>query len=62
MFLHEITHKYLKNHFQFFDTSKTKDLYKNRGNDDLLTKVKFQKTESSSPLICFKQHCNTAAK
>ena len=44
MFLHEITHRYLKSHYQFFATLKTKDL-KSRVNYDLLTKVKFHKTE-----------------
>ena len=48
MFLYEITHRYLKNDYQFFDTLKTKHLI--RGNCDLLIKVKFNKIEWSSPL------------
>ena len=44
MFLYEITHRYLKNHYQFFDTLKTKD-FKIRGNCNLLIKVKFPKLE-----------------
>ena len=48
MFLYEITHRYLKNDYQFFDTLKTK--HKIRGNCDLLIKVKFNKIEWSSPL------------
>ena len=39
MFLHEKTHRYLKNDYQFFDALKTKDR-KIRGNRNLLTKVK----------------------
>ena len=42
MFLYEITHRYLKNGYSFFDTLKTKDS-KIRGNYNLLTKVKFHK-------------------
>ena len=49
MFLYEITHRYLKNDYQFFDTLKTKDR-KIRGNCNLLIKVKFHKLEWSSPL------------
>ena len=44
MFLYEITHRYLKNDYQFFDTLKTKD-HKIRGNCNLLIKVKFYKLE-----------------
>ena len=44
MFLHEITHRYLKNNYQFFDTLKTKDR-KSRGNYSLLIKVKFHKLD-----------------
>ena len=44
MFLYEITHRYLKNDYQFFDTLKTKDC-KIRGNCNLLIKVKFHKLE-----------------
>ena len=40
MFLYEITHRYLKNRYQFFDTLKAKDR-KIRGNCNLLIKVKF---------------------
>ena len=43
MFLYEITHRYLKNDYQFFDTLKTK--HKIRGNCDLLIKVKFNKID-----------------
>ena len=49
MFLYEITHRYLKNEYQLFDTFKTKDR-KIRGNCNLLIKVKFPKLECSSPL------------
>ena len=44
MFLYEITHRYLVNDYQFFDTLKTKDR-KSRGNCNLLIKVKFNKLE-----------------
>ena len=44
MFLYEITRRYLKNNYQFFDTSKTKDRIV-RGNCNLLIKVKFHKLE-----------------
>ena len=44
MFLSKITHIYLKNDYQFFDTLKTKDR-KVRGNWNLLIKVKFHKLE-----------------
>ena len=44
MFLYEIAHRYFKNDYQFFDTSKAKDC-KLRGNCDLLIKVKFHKLE-----------------
>ena len=44
MFLYKITHIYLKNDYQFFDTLKTKDR-KVRGNWNLLIKVKFHKLE-----------------
>ena len=40
MFLYEKTHRYLKSHYQFFETLKTKDC-KIRGNCNLLIKVKF---------------------
>ena len=49
MFLYEITHRYLKNNYQLFDTLKTKGR-KVRGNRNLLTKVKFNKLKRSSPL------------
>ena len=49
MFLHEITHRYLKNDYQFFDTVKTKGS-KIKGNSNLLVKVKFHKLDCSSPL------------
>ena len=44
MFLYEITHRYLKNHYQFSNTLKTKDR-KTKGNYDILTKGKFHKIE-----------------
>ena len=44
MFLYEITHRYLKNNCQFFDTLKTK-YRKIRGNCNLLMKVNFHKLE-----------------
>ena len=44
MFLYEITHRYLKNDYQFFDTVKTK-YRKIRGNRNVLIKVKFHKLE-----------------
>ena len=50
MFLYEITHRYLKNDYQFFDTLKTKHR-KIRGNCNLLIKAKFHKLEWSSPLM-----------
>ena len=37
-------HRYLKNHYQFFDALKTKDR-KIRGNCNLLIKVKFPELE-----------------
>ena len=44
MLLYDITHRYLKNDYQFFDTLKTK--HRNiRGNSNLLIKVKFHKLE-----------------
>ena len=49
MFLYKITHSYLKNDYQFFDTLKTKH-HKIRGNFNLLN-VKFHKLEWSSPLV-----------
>ena len=49
MFLHEKTHRYLKNDYQFFVAIKTKDR-KNRGNCNLLTKVKFHELLWSSSL------------
>ena len=49
MFLYEVTHRYLKNDYQFFDTLKTEDR-KIRGNCNLLIKAKFHKSERSSPL------------
>ena len=42
MFLYEITHRYLQNDYQFFDTLKTKDR-KIREKCNLLIKVKFHK-------------------
>ena len=44
MFLYEITHRYLKNDYQFCYTLKTKDR-KIRGYCNLLIKVKFHKLE-----------------
>ena len=44
MFLYEITHRYLKNDCQFFDTLKTKHR-KIRRSCHLLIKVKFHKLE-----------------
>ena len=44
MFLYEITHRYLKNDYQFFDTLKTKHR-KIRGDYNLLIKAKFHKLE-----------------
>ena len=44
MFLYEITHRYLKNDYQFFDTVKTKHPTIRR-NCNLFIKVKFQKLE-----------------
>ena len=44
MFLHEVTHRYLKNDYRFFDTLKTKDC-KIGGNCNLLLKVKFHQLE-----------------
>ena len=44
MLLFEITQKYLKNDYQFFDTLKTKDR-KIRGYCNLLIKVKFHQLE-----------------
>ena len=44
MFLYEITHRYLKNDDQFFDTLKTKGR-KIRGNYNFLIKVEFHKLE-----------------
>ena len=44
MFLYEITHRYLKNKYQFFDNLKIKH-GKIRGNCNLLIKVKFHKSE-----------------
>ena len=44
MFLYEITHRYLKNDIQFFDTLKTKH-HKIRRNCNLLIKVKFHKLQ-----------------
>ena len=49
VFLYEKTHRYLKNHYQFFDALKTKDR-KIRGNCNFLTKVKFHELERSFPL------------
>ena len=51
MFLYEITHRYLKNEYQFCDNLKTKHR-KIRGNCNLLIKVKFLKLQSSSSLSC----------
>ena len=44
MFLYEKTRRYLKNDYQFFDTSKTKDR-KIKANCNLLIKVKFHELE-----------------
>ena len=44
MFLFKITHTYLQNDYQSFDTLKTKHR-KTRGNCNLLIKVKFHKFE-----------------
>ena len=44
MFLYEITHRYLKNGYQFFDTLKAKHR-KIRENCNLLINVKFHKLE-----------------
>ena len=44
MFLYEITHRYLKDDYQFFDTLKTKDR-KIRRNCNLLITDKFHKLE-----------------
>ena len=44
MFLYEITHRYIKNGYQFFDNFKTKHR-KITGNCNLLIKVKFHKSE-----------------
>ena len=44
MFLYEVTHGYIKNDYQFFDTLKTKDR-KIRRNCNLLIKLKFRKLE-----------------
>ena len=44
MFLYEITHRYLKNDYQFFDTLKIK-YRKIRGNCSFLIKFKFHKLE-----------------
>ena len=48
---------YLKNDYQFFDALKTKDR-KIRGNCNLLTKVKFDELEWSSPLTCLFIKCS----
>ena len=47
MFLHEKTHRYHKNDYQFFDALNTKDC-KIRGTCNLLTKVKLHELEWSS--------------
>ena len=44
MFLYEVTHRYLKNDYQFFDTLKTRDRKLIR-NCNLLINVKFHKSE-----------------
>ena len=49
MFLYEKTHRYLKNDYQFFDTSKAKGR-KTRGNCNSLVIVKFHELEWNSPL------------
>ena len=54
MFLNEKTLRYLKNDYQCFDTSKTKDC-RIRRNCNLLIKVKFHELEWSSPLILNKK-------
>ena len=48
VFLYEITHRYLKNDYQFFDTLKIKH-HKVRRNFNLLIKVKFHQLVWSSP-------------
>ena len=53
VFLYEITHRYQKNDYQFFDTLKTKER-KIRGNCNVLIKVKLHKLVWSSPLISLK--------
>ena len=49
MILFEITHRYLKNDYQYLDTLKIKHR-KIRGNYNSFIKVKFHKLQSSSPL------------
>ena len=44
MFLYEITHRYIKKDYQFFNTLKRKHPAI-RGNCNVLIKVKFQKLE-----------------
>ena len=44
MLLYEITHRYLKNDYQFFDPLKAKDR-KIRGSCNLLIKVRFHELE-----------------
>ena len=49
MFMYEITHRYLKNGYQFLDALKAKHR-KIRRNCNILIKVKFHKLEWSFPL------------
>ena len=44
MFLYEITNRFIKNDYQFFDALKTRDR-KIRGNCNSLAKVKFHELE-----------------
>ena len=52
MFPYEKTHRYLKNHYQFFDNLKTKDC-KIRENCNLLIKVKCHELRWSSRFKTF---------
>ena len=56
MFLYEITNRFIKNDYQFFDALKTRD-HKIRGYYNLLIKVRLHKSERSSPLKHFKNLC-----
>ena len=51
MFLYEITHTYLKNDYQFFDSLKKKHR-KIRGSCNLLIKVKFHKFSFKDQELC----------